>query len=124
MASHIIYYYLMLFIGTYILTSIGIQYFKINNESLFSSSHPLEGCPKDGVVFSVSGCEWYRRIMLWPCVRGRARNPAGRPRFELLETHSCASVGRKWPAEELKRRPDSKKALGGRSYSILLGVMR
>ena len=34
MASHIIYYYLMLFIGTYILTSIGIQYFKINNESL------------------------------------------------------------------------------------------
>ena len=34
MASHIIYYYLMLFIGTYILTSIGIRYFKINNESL------------------------------------------------------------------------------------------
>ncbi len=34
MASHIIYYYLMLFIGMYILTSIGIQYFKINNESL------------------------------------------------------------------------------------------
>ena len=30
--------------------------------------------------------------MLWPCVRGRARIPAGRPRFELLETHSCASV--------------------------------
>ncbi len=50
MASRFIYYYFMLFIGTLFLHLLAYNILELIM-SLSASSHPLEGCPKDGVVF-------------------------------------------------------------------------